>query len=631
MHLDLAANPALTVALALAAGMLAQALARHLRIPGIVFLLAAGALLGPDLLGLVRPRSLGAALETLTGFAVAVILFEGGLNLRWRRLREQARPIRLLLSLGVLITALGGALAARLLMGWDPRLSVLFGTLVVVTGPTVITPLLRRVKVTHRLETILEAEGVIIDALGAVVAVVALEVVLVAADGGAAPLGMAGLPARLLVGLLLGGAGGAVMALLLRWRRLVPADLENVLVLSLVLALYQVSDAILSETGIVSAIVAGMVLGNCPTHVTRELREFKEQLTVLAIGMLFVLLAADVRLRELLGLGRAGLLVVLALVLVVRPLNVLACTAGSALGWREKAFLAWVAPRGIVAAAVASLFRERLGQAGIAGGEQLRAMVFLVIGATVLVQGATAASLARLLGLRRPSNQGYAILGTQPLPLLLARLLRSAGEEVVLIDAGDAGGCPARREFPVVHGNALEERVLLAARVESRRAVVGALPNAAANLLFAAKAMEEHDAPDALVALQRGSGGPEPEAVARLGGGILFAEPRDVELWSVRLRRGLTRLEAWRLAAPPGGDEAGHPFHLPRGMQNILLPVALRADGTLRPVCDRRAPEPDEECLWLLLEERADEAREWLSGGGWLPRGDAGVSLEDLA
>jgi len=628
MHLDLAANPALTVALALAAGMLAQALARHLRIPGIVFLLAAGALLGSDLLGLVQPRSLGGALETLTGFAVAVILFEGGLNLHWRRLREQARPIRLLLSVGVVVTALGGALAARLLLGWDLRLAVLFGTLVIVTGPTVITPLLRRIKVSRRLETILEAEGVLIDAVGAVVAIVALEVVLAAAGGGRALPGVAGLPARLLVGALTGAAGGVLMALLLRWRRLVPADLENVLVLSLVLALYQLSDAILSETGIVSAIVAGMVLGNSPTRVTRELREFKEQLTVLAIGMLFVLLAADVRLRELLDLGRPGLLVALALVLVVRPLNILACTGKSGLNWREKTFLAWVAPRGIVAAALASLFNERLTHAGIAGGEQLRAMVFLVIGVTVLVQGATAAPLARRLGLRRPSNQGYAILGAQPLPRLLARLLRSAGEDVVLIDASDACCASARDELPVIFGNALEERALLAARVESRRAVIGALPNGAVNLLFAKKAMEEHDAPDALVALPPG-GGPDPKDVAALGGGVLFAEPRDLELWSVRLRRGIAVLEAWRREAPPENGEA-HPLHLQREVRNSLLPLALRANGRLRPVCDRHRPRADEECLWLLLDERAEEARAWLAHGGWRPGGDAGVSLEDL-
>ena len=168
-------GPAVTIALALAAGMLAQAVARHLKLPGIVVLLGVGVFLGPDGLGVVLPETLGMSLQVLVGFAVAVILFEGGLNLRLQRLRREARTIRALLTIGALITGLGGALAARMIMGWDWRLAALFGSLVIVTGPTVVTPLLRRIRVTRRVETVLEAEGVFIDAIGAVVALVTLQ------------------------------------------------------------------------------------------------------------------------------------------------------------------------------------------------------------------------------------------------------------------------------------------------------------------------------------------------------------------------------------------------------------------------------------------------------------------------
>ena len=376
---------ALTVALALAAGMVAQSVALHLRIPGIVILLGAGILLGPDVAGVILPESLGTALPMLVGFAVAVILFEGGMNLNVKRLREQAGVIQLLLTVGALTTAAGGTIAARLLMEWPWRIAILFGTLVIVTGPTVITPLLRRIKVQRKLETILEAEGVLIDPIGAVIAVVALETVVGLTGAGVTP-GIVGVIGRLGVGLAAGAAGGLVIAFLLRFRKVVPEGLENVFTLSAVLALYQICNFMIAESGIMAVTTAGLVVGNMRTRVHRDLAEFKEQLTVMLIGMLFVLLAADVRLESLRALGEPGLLTVAALMFVVRPVNVALSTWKSGLTLREKAFLAWLAPRGIVAAAVASLFAETLAAEGIAGGDEIRALVFLVIAATVLVQ-----------------------------------------------------------------------------------------------------------------------------------------------------------------------------------------------------------------------------------------------------
>lgn len=174
MPVSLFYNPGLTIGLALALGMIAQALAYHLRVPGIVLLLAAGVLLGPDGAGLIHPGALGPALNILTGFAVAVILFEGGINLKFRRLRRAQRSIRQLILAGGAVTVAGGAAATHLIMGWPWKTALLFGTLVMVTGPTVINPLLKRLKVRRSVATVLEAEGVLIDAVGAVVAVVAL-------------------------------------------------------------------------------------------------------------------------------------------------------------------------------------------------------------------------------------------------------------------------------------------------------------------------------------------------------------------------------------------------------------------------------------------------------------------------
>jgi NhaP-type Na+/H+ or K+/H+ antiporter len=614
----LTGNPALIVALALAVGMVAQALARHLRIPGIVLLLASGVLLGPDGMGIIRPEVLGESLHILIGFSVAVILFEGGLNLEWRRVRREAVPIRRLLSLGVVITAVGAALAARLFLGWDGRLAVMFGTLVIVTGPTVVTPLLRRIRVQRELETILETEGVVVDAIGAIVAIVTLEVVL-SPGGTSRILGLVGLPSRLVFGILFGLVGGAILALLLRLRRAVPEGLENILTLSLALAIYQLSNAVMAETGIVSVIVAGMVVGNANTPVQRELREFKEQLTVLLIGMLFVLLAAAVRLHEIAALGVRGLSVVLILMFIVRPATVLACTWGAGMGWRPKAFLAWVAPRGIVAAAVSSLFDDRLTAAGMSGGAELRAMVFLVIAATVIFQGATAEFVARLLRVRRPSGQGFAILGANPLGRILGRVLATGGEKVVFIDSSAEVYQEAQEErLRVVYGNALEERVLMTAGVESRKAVLSLLGNGAVSLLFARKSREEYGTPRACVALDSVRCSITPAMVHQAGASVLFAEPVDLELWSVRLRRGLATVQQWRREEMDEvASEVEKGWSLPANRPNSLLPLAMQRGEGMVPLDDETRVKTGDVVFWLVFGERADELQEWLTSQGW--------------
>ncbi|HPF69342.1 MAG TPA: sodium:proton antiporter [Candidatus Krumholzibacteria bacterium] len=613
MHIQFDLNPALIVSLALAAGVVAQSLARHLRIPGIVLLLGAGIALGPDLAGVVRPADLGIGLEILTGFAVAVILFDGGLNLNFRRMRSQAPVIQRLLTVGVVVTVGGAAAAAHLLLGWGWTPSVLFGTLVIVTGPTVITPLLRRIRVRRSVETILETEGVLIDAVGAVVAVVALEIVL----GRSLTAGAISGPMRLAVGLVVGLAGGALMAGLLRWPRAVPEGHETIFTLAMTLALYQVANALASESGIMAAITAGAVVGNAGARSEREIKAFKEHLTTLLIGMLFVLLAADVRVADVLALGRPGLLVVLALMFAVRPLNVLLCTAGTGLPWREKAFLAWVAPRGIVAAAMAALFAERLSEHGDAVGTQLRALVFLVIGATVVAQGATAGLMARALRVRRPAGQGFVLFGAGPLGRLLARLLGEHGQEAVLID-NDAGHCRrAQAEgLRVVYGNALDERVMLRSQMDTRRAALGVTADEAVNLLFTRLARQEAKVPAVYLVGSRTGHDLGPEHFRRDDARLLFGAEIDPELWSVRIRRGATVVEAWRREDDAVGVEAT----LPAEQLGLLVPLFLvdRQDR-LEPVDDASRFTRGRTVLWLVLAERGEDARAWLAGQGWAP------------
>ncbi|MBN2706032.1 MAG: sodium:proton antiporter, partial [Deltaproteobacteria bacterium] len=367
-------NPGLSIALALTTGMIAQVLAHHLRIPGIVLLLAAGVICGPDGAGLIRPQTLGPALNILTGFAVAVILFEGGINLKFKQLKKAQHSIRQLILVGGVVTVAGAAVATHFIMRWPWRNAILFGTLVMVTGPTVINPLLKRLKVKRSVATVLEAEGVLIDALGAVVATVALEAAL-SPTGGAPLLWVWHVLSRLGFGILSGGIFGAVLLASYRNKKLLPEGTENVFTLAAILALFQVSNLILPESGIAAVTMAGIIIGNFSSYALRDLVEFKEELTILLIGMLFVLLAADVRLLQVVSLGRPAIVVVLILMFVVRPAAVAAGTCFSELNLKERLFIAWIGPRGIVAAAVASFFASTFTEMGLPGGYELRALV----------------------------------------------------------------------------------------------------------------------------------------------------------------------------------------------------------------------------------------------------------------
>jgi NhaP-type Na+/H+ or K+/H+ antiporter len=620
MHSETVSDPALTIALALAAGMVAHTLARHLKLPSIVLLLGTGVLLGPDLLNLVQPAALGNSLHDLVGFAVAVILFEGGMNLNLEKLRRQARSIRQLVTVGALVTAAGGALASRWILGWNWTTSILFGTLVMVTGPTVITPLLRRIKVEPRVATVLEAEGVLVDALGAIVAVVALEIS-IGPTGRLVAFAPGQLVSRLAFGALVGAVGGIAIAFLLRFEKVIPEGLESVFTLALVLLLYQGSNALVPETGIVAAVAAGLAVGNARTYVVAELREFKEQLSVLLVGMLFVLLAADVRMVEVAVLGWAGVGLVAALMFVVRPLNVLAGTWKTDLTWREKAFLCWLAPRGIVAAAVSSLFAETLQDEGIAGGSELRAMVFLVIAATVLVQGLSGGLVASLLGLRRPSNRGYVILGANPLGRALARALGNAGEEIVLIDSNPQACRDAEAEgLHVLHGSGLEGDVQERAELDTRAGCLGVTTNEEVNLLFARQAKKDFKVPRVWVALRRGHLGIDEEAVHRLGGRVLFGRPRALDLWALRLEEEDAAVESWLYegAAPSSGGDL-----LDRDVGSRLLLLAVgRGRRVLLADEELKLQKGDLVHLAVSREGRA-EALDWLRRHGWSPASGA--------
>lgn len=609
-------SPSLTLALAMLVGISAQAIARHLRLPGVVLVLAAGVLVGPDGLDLVRPGAMGGALHQFVGFAIALILFEGGLHMQLQRLRQQAVPIRRFVTLGALITAIGGTLTALLWMDWPWQLAILFGTLVVVTGPTVITPLVRRLRLHPHLATILEAEGIFIDAVGATVAVVALEVALVP-TGESLAVAVTDVLRRLAAGAAVGAAGGALLALLLRRRHIVPDGLENMLALALALAVFQISNALVPDSGITAAIACGMVVSNTSSHVKVKLVEFKEQLSVLLVATLFVLLAADVRVARVLALGWPGVLTVASLMLVIRPLGVLACTRGTPLTRREKVFLSWLAPRGIVAAAVASLFALRLEAAGIAGGLDMRALVFLVIAVTVVVQGLTAGLVADALGVRRPSRLGFLILGAGPVARLVADALRQGGQPVLLVDSNpDSCDVAHRAQLEVMNDNGLEEEVLIAAQADARIACIALTPNENVNYLFARRVQDRFRLPALFVALESETTGVTAPMVRAMDASVLFGSERHLATWGSWIAQDAVDVERWIVEEPRGMalGFAASPIQ-------ALLPLALHHDGRVAPIGDESRPRAGDLVDVAILRAQRGEADGWLRAAGLRPHG----------
>jgi NhaP-type Na+/H+ or K+/H+ antiporter len=603
---------AITIAIALAAGVIAQAISKHLRVPGIIILLTVGVMLGPDVLNIVRPQNLGQGLYDLIGFAVAIILFEGGLQLEIPRLRAQLPVIGRLLTIGPIITASLAALAASYFMGWNWKLSILFGTLVIVTGPTVVTPLLRRLGLKRDIKMILEAEGVLIDPIGAIIAVIGLEIAL---SPNFLSLGSAfvDLGGRLAIGLALGIVGGFVVGWLARHESLIPEELDNVFVLALVFLLFEVSNSFISESGILAVTTAGAVLGTMGLSQKRVLVEFKEQLTVLLIGLLFVVLAADVRLSTVASLGTEGVMTVVVLMFVVRPVQILICTFGTSIGWRERLFMSWLAPRGIVAAAVASLFAIDLANAGIEGGTEVRALVFLVIALTVTGQGLSAYFLARGLDLVRVSDMGYVIVGANKLARLLGKLLLMGGEEVVIVDRNSLECQAAEQDgFRVIFGNALKEQTLVRAAVDIRKGVISMTPNEGVNQLVAKKLFEIARGPRAIAAVRTHM---DLKNIARGRKQIkfLFSSKIDFELWLHRLDRQTAILQLWNYVGPK-------PIMItPEGKSKTfgptpysMLPLITIDKNIVAPVVDGAELKQGTQLLTLQFASSAESDRQWM-------------------
>ena len=603
-------NPALTIGLSMVLGMLAQVGSKHLHLPGIVLLLLSGILFGPDGLNWIDPASIGPGLHILVGFAVAIILFEGGMNLRISRIMRERRAIRGLIIKGALVTFIGGTFITIVVLGWDFRTSILFGTLIVVTGPTVITPLLKRIRVHHGVSTILEAEGILLDAIGAIIAVVALEIA-ISPSGLSFVTGLFHIISRLGVGAVLGISGGYLLTVMFRFRDLVPDGLENVFILSWVIALFQISNTISPESGIAAVTIAGMTIGNSKTYIQQDLLEFKEQLTVLMIGMLFILLSADVRIEQIIALGVPGLITVAMLIFLIRPLSVFIGTDKSGLALNQKLLLSWIAPRGIVAAAVASLFVYELEIHGY-DGTPLRALVFLLIIVTVLLARLTGGFVAGRLNLRRKSQSGWIILGAHEIARLLSGILKKAGNDIICIDEDPNACLKAENEgLKVFFGNALDDRTLQRAEPDTRKGIIALSGNEEVNYIFSQRAKHLSKEMSILIGIKDSHEGITPKMIVEAGGKIPFGHSADMDFWSSLVKQSLTYQKSYVYRFDKIFDLSDETI------KGFLLPMVLKQKKSLEPIDNTMKIKSGNQITFLINKKNEEKATDWLKENGF--------------
>ncbi len=427
-------NPELILAGIGLTAMAAQWLAWRLHVPAILFLLLAGLGVGP-VTGWLQPDDLfNGLLFPLVSLSVAIILFEGSLTLEFREIRGLKKVVRSLVTTGTVVAWALIAVASHWIMRFDWDLALLFGAITVVTGPTVIAPLLRIVRPVKSVANALRWEGILIDPIGALLAVLAYELLIALRSTHDLKHAMWIFGVTVFTGTLAGIVAGLFTGTVLR-RQWLPESLTNLSVLALVLASFAVANTLHQESGLLTVTIMGIWLANRPDVPIDDILEFKQTLSQLLLSGLFILLAARMDLGLLTALGWQSLVLLAVILWITRPVSVAVATLGSPLGWRERALLAWIAPRGIVAAAVSALFALRLEALGVDQADKLLPLTFLVIAGTVIWQSLTARPAARLLGLNEPDPVGFLIVGANPVARAIGVALKEQNVPVRLCDS----------------------------------------------------------------------------------------------------------------------------------------------------------------------------------------------------
>jgi NhaP-type Na+/H+ or K+/H+ antiporter len=487
------------VAALIGVGVVAQILSDRFRIPSVVFLLASGVILGPEVLGVVGPDSFGNALSAIVGLSVAIIVFEGAFHLRIGRLREAPAATFKLVTLGAIIALIGTSVVVHYALGTSWMVAALIGALLVATGPTVIAPILEVVPVRSRVGTALETEGIVNDVTAAILAIVIFEAII---QDVRAPAELFALfTQRLGTGIVVGLVVAAVVFYALRYVDLSPGNAPQnarLLVLGGALVAYGAADAVATEAGIAAVATAGILLGNADVPYEDDITDFKGDVTLIVLSFVFITLAALLQFEYLLGLGLGGLIVAAAVALVIRPLLVFVSTQGDRFTRGERLFMSFVGPRGIIPASVATLFAVEFRAQGMPeAANVLVGTVFLVIFLTVALEAGFARQIAEFLDV---IPMRVIIIGAGSVGRTLARRLEDRGENVVLIDRDVNTVEEARNEgLTVHHGDGADTEVLRSAGAENAKIVATTTGDDDVNLLVAQLA-ESKFAPETILA-----------------------------------------------------------------------------------------------------------------------------------
>lgn len=430
-------------------GILAQWVAWKFKIPAILPLILIGLLVGPistlfteDQQKWIQPRwdgerglFPGDSLFYFVSLAISIILFEGGLTLKRNEIKSVGPAITKLITIGSTVTFFGAGIAAHFIFGLSYEISFLFSALIIVTGPTVIGPILRNIPLRKDVSAVLKWEGILIDPIGALVAVLVFEFISVGEGTGYTKTALIEFGKILLFGTTFGFTFAHALAFTIK-KKWIPHYLLNVVSLSVVLLVFVESDLFAHESGLLAVVVMGMVMGNTNLPNIKELLYFKESLSVLLISILFILLAANIEIKDMELVFNWNTAILFAIIVfIIRPVGVFLSSGGSKLKLNEKLFISWVGPRGIVAAGIASLFGTKLVQSGVEGAQYITPLVFTIVLGTVLLNATTARLFAKLLGVFLKNSSGILIVGASQFSRLIAQYLQKNDRHVVLIDS----------------------------------------------------------------------------------------------------------------------------------------------------------------------------------------------------
>lgn len=579
-------HDALVIALIGVLGIGAQWVAWRTGLPAIALMLVAGIVAGPVTGVIVPERDFGSTLDPAISIAVAIILFVGGLSLNFRELKHAGGALTRLVFIGVPISWVLGALACFYVAGLVWPVAILFSGILVVTGPTVVVPLLRQLSIGPRPRAILKWEAIVNDPIGALFAVLTYEYLLQSGRGAT----VAGVGLSLAAAALVAGLIGYAAAWVIAWlfpRGHVPEFLKSPVLLVTVVGAFVLSNLVQQETGLLAVTVMGVALANMRLASFRDFQPFKENITVLLVSGVFILLSASLNL-DVLGQFEWRFLAFLAVLLfVVRPATVLISLAFSGLPWRERLFIAWIAPRGIVAIAVSGLFALRLDDLGYSDGYTLVALSFAVVTATIFAHGFTAKLVGRWLGIDHEAAKGVLIVGGTTWSLSLARYLRELGVPVTVSDTSWQRLAPARQQgIPIFHGEILAEATEDRLDLHQFQLLVATTENEAYNALVCTEFAPEIGR-DAVYQLGDAAGDDPRSLPETLRGRALFASGLGVEDLLSREQAGWV-FRKTRISERFGFDALK--AALPEGADLLLL---LRKNGALRFFTHASRPSPE--------------------------------------